>query len=119
MHILGNYIVTDGCIKNRMLLTDPHRPHDISIMLTADNLSLIKLGDKPFIDSLMPTYRAEYEGKLVQINFSDYPNLDADDICTLLNYFNRLSSARIPEHILNYSLDDILSSADEISALGF
>lgn len=118
MHKIGNYKVVHNKVLHRMTKT-AYDPKDFCVIIDGRTKSLLKRGTRDFILRTLPNYAIRNNIPLELVDFSEMPELSADDVCTIANYLDRASDEQVSEEILQIPLPELRYHVAELAEYGF
>ena len=118
MHTIGNYKVVNNQIMNRMTKAT-YDPNDLCVIIDGRTKSLLKYGTRGFITRLLPNYAIRSNVPLELLDFSGYTEVNADGVCTIMNYLDRASNSQVDDSVLELPLIELEYHVDELAAYGF
>ena len=118
MHTIGNYMVVNDQIMNRMTKSK-YDPSDLCVIVDGRTKSLLKYGTRDFITRLLPNYAIRSNVPLELLDFSGYTEVNADSVCTIMNYLDRASNSQVDDNVLELPLIELEYHVDELATYGF
>lgn len=118
MHKIGNYKVVRNKVLHRMTKT-AYDPEDFCVIIDARTKSLLKRGTRDFILRMLPNYAIRNTIPFALMDFSEMPELSADDVCTIANYLDRASNEQVSEEILQIPLTELRYHVADLAEYGF